>query len=156
MLTAHALRELMDYDQMTGVLTWRKNDRGVRAGMRAGAIYADGRRYVVIKSRRYLASRVAWLHVHGEWPSEIDHVNRERSDDRLANLRIATRSQNCANRDPWAKSGAWGVRYRYGKWQAYAPVDGQQRSLGTFASKQAAVMVATAARRKLHGDFAGA
>src|SRR5262245_33505102 len=98
-LTAERLREVLDYDPSTGVF----KSNGGRCGSRVGAtlvgtVRPDGYREIRIDWQRYLAHRLAWLHVHGSWPAgDIDHVNGNPSDNRIVNLRLATRTQNNAN-----------------------------------------------------------
>jgi hypothetical protein len=94
-LTADRLRSLVSYDSETGVFTWRVSRRGAKAGEIAGSVRADGRRLIRIDYERYLASRLAWLYVYGEWPSDlIDHIDRNHSNDAISNLRQATSQQN--------------------------------------------------------------
>lgn len=98
-LTAERLRELLTYDPETGEFRWRYT-RGCRArGQIAGTVTCLGYLTIAIDGRKYKAHRLAWLHVHGEWPyPEIDHINRIKLDNRLVNLRRATRAENNANR----------------------------------------------------------
>jgi hypothetical protein len=99
MTTQSELMALLHYEPMTGIFTWLV-DRGRRyiAGQRAGSIQTGGYRRIGIGGRLYAEHRLAWLYVHGTWPSEdIDHNNRDTTDNRIANLRLATDSQNLAN-----------------------------------------------------------
>lgn len=92
------LRELLDYDPETGVLTWKRRI-GKRAGSfnlryagtRAGTLRSDG--YIAVKVRNviYAAHRIIWAMVHGEWPECVRHRNRDDADNRLSNLHAATR-----------------------------------------------------------------
>ena len=111
-LTAQRLRELLEYDPETGVFKWRIAKRGpARRGSQAGSVARDGYVLIGVDGRRYLAHRLAWLHVHGEWPRyEIDHVNGDRADNRLPNLRVATLRVNRSNRRPAQRNSATGVR----------------------------------------------
>lgn len=138
-LTAQRLREVLDYDPQSGVFTWRISNNG-RQGQRAGSINTGGHRQIEIGGRSYVAHRLAWLHVHGEWPSlQLDHKNGQKDDNRLVNLRPATGSQNCANakrrRDNTSglKGVSWHPRQR--KWIARLGVDGRIRHLGCFEDK---------------------
>jgi hypothetical protein len=100
-MTAERVRELFSYDPETGVFVWRVTlGNAAVAGTTAGTIYKNGRRYITVEGQRYFAHRLAWLYVNGQWPTaQIDHRNRVRDDNRIANLREATNQQNCANRD---------------------------------------------------------
>jgi len=97
-MDAQLVRELFNYDPSTGVLIWRVK-RGCRAaGTFAGCLSPNGRWVVSIQGRLQYRYRVAWTHYYGSPPVvEIDHVNGISSDDRITNLRLATRKQNCEN-----------------------------------------------------------
>jgi hypothetical protein len=92
-LTATRLRELMTYDPHTGIFEWRK-----LVGRRknpAGCIDDKGYRIIRIAGRNHKAHRLAILYVQGRWPvGDTDHANGDRSDNRLVNLRAATRAEN--------------------------------------------------------------
>lgn len=105
-LTADILRHLLHYDPLTGEWTWVNPlpHSSVRPGDKAGRIMDNGRRQLRIASGFYYSSRLAWLYMTGEWPKDqIDHVNRLNGDDRWANLREATQSENSYNRS-WCES----------------------------------------------------
>jgi len=109
-IDAITLRQTFVYDAATG-LFYRVGRYPVRPSGRA-----DPKGYIVIKikGRVYFAHRLAWLYIYGEWPSEIiDHINRERDDNRICNLRDVSSSQNNLNRtlDPKGRgaSGRKGV-----------------------------------------------
>src|SRR5690349_6023774 len=75
-LTAEYLRAIISYAPDTGHFTWRISRSNVRAGERAGCSREDGYRLIRIDKTMYLEHRLAWLYVHGEWPSQfIDHIN---------------------------------------------------------------------------------
>lgn len=170
-LTAAQVRALLDYNPATGTLTWRERspaeftdgaypaERSAAAwnakfaGKPAGTVVANGYRYIRIKGRHYLAHRLAWLIVHGEWPAdEIDHVNHDRDDNRLANLRAVDRPENRKNLTRLArnKSGTTGVHwYRSrNKWQSQITVRGMRKTLGYFDDLADAIAARKAAERK--------
>lgn len=161
MITADELRALLDYDPETGVFKWRVNtSRKIRSGDTAGTTNERGYVRVGINKRMYAAHRLAWLHVHGLWPhDQIDHINGDRGDNRIANLRIATGSQNCRNttchRDN--RSGVKGVTFekRRRKWKAQILVSGRHRNLGCFDRIEDAASAYRAAAREHFGEFAG-
>lgn len=97
-LSIERLRALIDYNRDTGHLYWKAN------GQRAGAIQDKGYRTLEIDGKAYYAHRVAWFHHYGKWPEQdLDHINRERDDNRIENLRDVSRSENNRNRRSWAK-----------------------------------------------------
>lgn len=153
-LTAERLRELFSYDPETGIFVCRVSRRRARAGDVAGHI-SHGYVAIPIERRIYLAHRLAWLYVHGVWPSgEIDHINRIRSDNRMCNLRDATRAENAQNKPVQRnnKSGYRGVS-QYKKtsfWQARIKTNGRQIYLGHFATPEAASAAYASAAAVMH------
>ncbi len=93
------VRELLDYNPLSGVFTRKISKGGKPVGSVAGSIDRDGRRRITLKGVKYFSSRIAWLFLTGQDPgdAEIDHINRNRSDDSAINLRISTRVQNARN-----------------------------------------------------------
>src|SRR5690348_8622850 len=97
-LTQERLRECLSYEPRMGDFTWHKSRCRVKVGDMAGTPHPDGYVQINIGGRLYLAHRLVWLHVYGEWPiAYLDHINGVRDDNRLINLRPATHSQNKAN-----------------------------------------------------------
>jgi hypothetical protein len=143
------LHELLHYNPETGLFT--------RKGRIAGS--RDNRGYwrVGVAGSVSAAHRLAWFYVYGEWPSgPLDHINGDRLDNRIANLRIATPAQNAANVARWRgnTSGYRGVVYhrQCGKWQAQ--IGGRQRRyLGLFDDQREAHEVYHAEMVALFGEF---
>jgi hypothetical protein len=161
-LTRERLCELLDYDPATGVLTWKVTRKGgASRGEQAGWIETNGYRRLTVERRRYPAHHLIWMMVYGVWPpQEIDHKNRVRHDNRLSNLRLATRAQNLINTGKWSTntSGFKGA-YRPSatqKWRALISIDGKQRCLGYFATAEEAAAAYSAAAEKHYGEFAEA
>jgi hypothetical protein len=105
-LTVDELHQKLDYDPSTGMFQWRNvtRKRCHSVGWFKGSRNKKG--YLNIKIGRVLfqAHRLAWLHVHGNWPQfVIDHINRDKSDNRIENLRDVTVKENLANRAPFKK-----------------------------------------------------
>lgn len=153
-LDADRLRLLVSYDPETGEFR-----RIVRAGARPAGSLAGTRTkrgYVQIGAcgAFHLAHRLAWLWTHGEWPaSDIDHLNGDKSDNRIANLRAVTKSENMQNFRAARKdstSGLLGTSPSKGKWQAKIQVDGKTRHLGTFSTAEDAHRAYVSAKRDLH------
>ncbi len=162
MLTQQSLRELLDYDPKTGVFRWR-NDSPKRMGPKryAGQVATsfNGCNYaqLYIDGEKFIASRLAWLYMTGQWPEhQIDHINQNRMDDRWENLRAADRAQNCANRTLPSNntSGHRGVHFQQGRWLARITHRKVVYNLGLFANKEDAIKAREEAAIRLHGEFA--
>ena len=96
-LTAERLREALSYNPETGLFTRRIRCGRIAPGEIAGTIALNGYITISLDGRRYYAHRLAWLYVHGEWPQKLYHTNRDRADNRIANLRESTHAHNSAN-----------------------------------------------------------
>jgi HNH endonuclease len=97
-----ALHEELKYDPITGLWTWKINKKGPGAKIGAlagtiGIIHGVRRRLIKFKQEQYFAYRLAWFYMTQEWPTEIDHVNRDSLDDRWRNLREVTHAENIVN-----------------------------------------------------------
>lgn len=143
------LRQLLAYDSETGKLTWLPRSNG-RAGWNtqfAGTLALNslgdqGYRRGAIFDRVFLAHRVIWAMVHGEWPDQIDHINGDRSDNRLSNLRNVTGLENSRNQRVRSRiSGSIGVHWhnQRQKWQARIGVGGSDIYLGLYSDFDHAV-----------------
>ena len=99
-LSAERLRELLSYDSGTGDFRWLISRQGARLGVNIGdTSHRRGYRIIRINRRKYLAHRLAWLHVYGVWPEGgIDHIEGNTDNNSLGNLRAATHQQNNWNR----------------------------------------------------------
>lgn len=163
-LTAERAREVLSYDPKTGNLTWRKpTGKKPKVGNEAGCAHtqANGYQYVQvgIDGGRYRKTTVIWLIVHGCKPiGDIDHVNGNSTDDRLCNLREATRTQNMANKRMHKnnRSGIKGVFWdtQRKKWRAQVRKDRKNHYAGHFTDKYEAGAAYLAKARELHGNFA--
>lgn len=161
------LRQLLRYDPETGKLFWRQRDDAPRKwnvrftgreaftsvttyGYRQGTVNGCG---------GYKAHRVAWAIYHGAWPPmEVDHIDGDRQNNRIDNLRLATSSQNKFNRtvNPKSRSGLKGVEFdpRDGRFYAKIMANGRRHYLGCFANAEEAKFAYDRAAKSLHGDFA--
>ncbi len=136
-----AVVKKVDYNPDTGEFTLKRN------GKDAGSFMANGYRtlsaYAEGKCKNLLAHRVAWFITHGVIPKEIDHINRVRSDNRMANLRKAGRQDQAANTGMFSHntSGAKGVSWdkSRGKWESCIKVNQRKKHLGRFAEFDDAV-----------------
>jgi hypothetical protein len=161
-LTQARLRALLQYDPETGKFTRLIGVQGFAAGTEAGTFHPpSGYVYLGVDRKTYRAHRLAWFYMTGKWPVEdIDHANRDRADNRWANLREASRSQNNANgaRRRDNTSGAKGVSWdaKNKRWRAYIVSSGKQRHLGRFADYEAAKAAYVRAATDTFGEFANA
>jgi hypothetical protein len=155
-MISHArLLELVKYDPETGVFTRRKKSTRLHIGDVCGWKNGNGYIRFEIDGGRYHAHRLAWLYVTGEWPvGEIDHINRDKSDNRISNLRPASRSQNSANSP--RRSHLKGATFSRGRWRAQICHNYKNRHLGYFATEQAAHEAYLDAARECFGQFARA
>ena len=150
--TAEQARSRLDYDPATGEFHWSASVR-VCGGKRAGKTDLRGYRHIKLMGRSYLAHRLAWLYVMGEWPvDQIDHINGDRADNRFCNLRLATHAQNMQNRAIGKNntSGFMGVKFRRNKWRAEIRAFGNIRWLGSFNSPEEAHAAYLDAKQSMH------
>ena len=147
---------LLDYDQKTGVFTWKISRGGMaKCGSEAGATDSKGYRQIRINKRLYLAHRIAWLMVHGDLPLlHLDHIDRNPSNNAIANLRLCTHAENHQNVGLRvdSTSGVTGVSWlkTSNKWLAYIHANGKRHNLGRFLKFSDAVAARAAAKDKYH------
>lgn len=149
-ITADELRSILHYDPLTGVFTHRKSAGGRLAGSVAGSVDVDGYIKIGVLKHRYRAHRLAWLYTNGTWPkNQIDHINRNRSDNRICNLRDVTHQQNVQNAGNFCNntSGRKGVYWnkRDSCWSARFLLGDKYLSLGCFKTFDEAVAARAAA-----------
>lgn len=149
----------LNYNPDTGVFTWNASIKSYKAkvliGRRAGTINHYGYRIIGLGKKDYHESRLAWLIVHGCWPDgEIDHINCDPADNRIANLRPADRTQNNINRQLEAKntSGFKGVSW-HRKDKCWRVRLGQ-RFIGNFKDPAEGHQAYMAAATRLYGEYA--
>lgn len=162
------LLRVLECDPETGVLRWKRRDDSPRwsgryAGTVAGYVAPSGYVRVQYQGRPVQAHRVVWTLVNGDIPDglHIDHINGDPSDNRIANLRLATRSQNLAN-CRWGRKpnrlpqGVFKTnpksRYRL-PYRAQMSVNGKRVWLGTFATVEEAATAYRNAGKRLHGEY---
>lgn len=157
-ITAEDLRYFLDYNPATGDFLWKRatsHRARVTVGALAGYVTSHGYRRIEIRMQSYLAHRLAWLYVYGYLPSmDLDHRDGDRLNNRIDNLREATRSQNQQNTAKFkgASSRYLGVAMHKssGRWQSYISLDGKRRHLGTFDTQEEAYAAYLAAKSVLH------
>lgn len=159
MLSREEILELVYYDKDSGEILWKANSGAATLGRKCGWTRPDGYRQVYIKKHPLLLHRVIWLLENGEWPSKlIDHINGDKSDNRITNLRLANNEQNGRNSKIHLKnkSGERNVFWREGhkKWEVSVRVNKKTIYLGWFKDYEFACLVAQEARDKFHKEYA--
>ncbi len=154
------LRSLVEYDPETGVFRWKAPNKGkakvgqIINGWNAG----KGYKMVGLDFGRYYLHRLAWQYVHGREPlDQIDHINRNVTDNRICNLREANAAQNGWNqlRNRAGFKGVY-LERRTGKFFAAICCNRVKHHLGTFDTPEAAHHAYEAAAQKYFGEFARA
>lgn len=160
MLTLQRANELLRYDPESGLLTWKLARRnGFALGSLAGCESSNGYIRLKIDGVQYLAHRVAWFIHHSEWPpGPIDHVDTDRANNSISNLRLCTNSQNQQNQ-PLRKSNRSGVKgvswcAPLSRWHVQIRAAGNIHQGGYFINIDDAESAAIQLRTQLHGEFA--
>ena len=139
MLTQERLKQVVVYDPLTGLFLDN------RTGQERGHITKQGYRRIKVDNKNYLAHRLAVLFMTGEFPkNDVDHINRERNDNRWSNLRCVTRQENTFNQK------RFGVDYYRGKYRCRITLDGVTHYLGLFKTEQKAKDAYFALKDTLH------
>lgn len=149
------LLHLLSYAPESGLFTWKNpTSKRVMVGDVTGCPSDNGYLKIRLDGTLYLAHRLAWFYVYAQWPTaHIDHRNRIRSDNRIANLREATRVQNMANMSMLRTntSGTTGVTWdkRHAVWKAFIGT----KVLGSFPEKSDAVAARLSAQQEINGEY---
>jgi hypothetical protein len=145
------------YEPSTGIFTWAVSARGISAGKVAGSISIHGYRLIKLGRKPFRAGRLAWFLTHGEWPSgEIDHINGNKLDDRIANLRVVDRAGNSQNKGGAQKNnkscGLLGVTWnkQHRRWQSKIMANGIRYHVGYFNDPHEASAAYMEAKSRLH------
>ena len=155
------LKQLLHYDAPTGIFRWRfcKNRHMQPWDIAGVPTKRQGYIKIMINRKSYLAHRLAWLYVTGSMPkSHIDHINGDKADNRIQNLREADNATNHWNEPLRStnKSGHKGVWMNKNtkKWQTGLRFNGVQVSAGIFENLEDAASAIRALREKCHGEYA--
>jgi hypothetical protein len=148
------LMYLMHYDQDTGVFTRLTSNRRDRIGVTPGARNTNGHVQIRVDGVLHMAHRLAWLYVHGSFPQkQLDHINGDKTDNRISNLRHCSNKKNAENRkmSPRNTSGYRGVSFdkTRGKFKAYIGHEMRAIHIGLFAAVEDAAVAAKGARDEL-------
>ena len=155
-LTAQEVRKLLDYNPETGIFTWKSGVKSHLLNKQAGCRRKkDGCVVIGLKGKCYLAHHLAWLFVYDFWPkNEIDHINQNRSDNKIANLRDVDHRTNCQNYRIATKnnkvSGLLGAAYRDGRYYSRIRVGNKRITIGSFATAEEAHQAYIVAKRQHH------
>ena len=154
MLMQSKLKELLHYDQDTGLFRWIKSPRyGISDNGIAGYINF-GYIKIEISHITYKAHRLAWLYVFGYWPAgDVDHINGSRADNRISNLRVASRRMNNENQrvaQAKNKTGLLGVNSHGKRFKAQICFHGKKQHIGIYDTAQEAHEAYIKAKRELH------
>jgi hypothetical protein len=158
MITQSELKEVLNYDPNTGIFTWKqKTSNRIKVGAIAGNLHNCGYIELKVKGNRILAHRLAWLYEHGKLPSLIDHINGDKKDNRICNLRQASFAENAYNSKIRVdnKSGircvcwdnkrqSWGVRIK---------LEGKLKYFGNYKDLNEAAKIAEKYRKEYHASF---
>jgi hypothetical protein len=163
-LTAEYVRSILEYNPGTGVFRWkwrddaRKSHNTRYAGTVAGCAKPSGYVVITINKRLYQSHRLAWLYVHGAWPpKDLDHIDGDKPNNRIANLRLATKQENSRNVG-LQKNNSTGIKGVFWdkqnqKFRANISNDGKTIYLGLFQTLAEAAAARHAAEIKYFGDF---
>lgn len=155
MIEDQAIRERVKYDADSGAFYVRGK---TKTFLLKGHRRKDGYVEISVKNKTYLAHRLAFFLTTGEWPENVDHINMDRADNRLVNLRAADRSLNMANTKSHkdSKTGLKGVTFDKPtrKFRAQVMVAGRQNYLGIYDCPAAANFAYQVAASRLFGKFA--
>ena len=144
-ITRERLKEIFLFDEEKGIFYWKISpSNNIKVGDIAGKGSVKGYKRVSIDNSSYLIHRLVWLWHFGYIPDEIDHVNHDRSDNRLCNLREVTHIDNCRNESKKSNntSGYNGVIWHKSakKWSAQITVNRKNHYLGLFNTKEEALL----------------
>ena len=132
------IKSILDYDPTSGEFRW------INSGKKAGCTHkSSGYRHIKINSVTYQAHRIAWCYMNCDTPMSIDHINGDKSDNRIENLRVVTDSENQKNQKKYRtnNSGFTGVHWHSfsNKWRADITVNRKKKTIGYFDCKQDAI-----------------
>ena len=157
------LKEFLDYNPDTGIFIWKKQvAQNIKVGQEAGAMNSNGYIQIRFKNSPYLAHRLAYYMYYGIHPLEklVDHIDGDKTNNKIDNLRLATNPQNSMNRVNLNRNNTSGVigvccHKRFKKWQAQIIVNKVYKYLGSFTNKEEAIKARREAEIKYFGDFRG-
>lgn len=154
LLTQARLKELLSYDPETGSFWSVVGRKGVKnKSTPVGCNKTDGYRICYLETVRYYEHRLAWLYVYGVWPDHVDHINGNKSDNRISNLRSVSgpvNRQNIKRAYITSTTGILGISKNKKRWSARIGISNKTICLGTFDTKKEAHEAYIVAKRRLH------
>lgn len=158
MLISDEVLSYISYCPRTGFIRWIRNYSKMRAGDVAGYQDKDGYRRIRFKGVACAEHRLAWRIVYGRWPEmDVDHINGIRNDNRIENLRLASKTENQQNKEAWKTSRGKSSRFigcsfhkKSQKWHASIRVNGRPIYLGGFFNEEDAAKAYRDAKIKYH------
>lgn len=156
-MTQAELKALLKYNPDTGIFTWlsSKSNNSIKANSIAGSKNNKGYWRIKINNQEHQAHRLAWLYIYGELPKNfIDHINGNRSDNRICNLREATSQQNAFNQKMSSRntSGVKGVHWSKADNAWIIKING--KLVGFTKDFFESCCISFSSRAKLHGEYA--
>jgi hypothetical protein len=150
------VKELFDYCDGKLIRKVKTSNR-VKVGDIAGTIHPSGYVHIRVNGHLYKAHRLIFLWHHGYIPKYIDHIDRNKSNNKIENLRCATASENVYNTDV-RKNNTTGLKGVYwhqptSKWRVKASINGKQKHIGLFDSKESAYSAYCDVVKKNYGEF---
>jgi len=157
-LTHEDLLYYTSYDPINGGLIWRRKKARANSGDRVGGFDLDGYVTTGINGKKYRVARLVWFYIHKEWPQgHIDHIDRNKSNDRIENLRVVTIKENNINRASSKQQRKlnlpkW-VTPHGKKYRSCVRANGKIHKFGPFDTPEEAHDVAANFAKKHHGEF---
>jgi hypothetical protein len=154
-LTQSYLKELFNYDPDTGNLIWKASRGRIKINSIAGYLMPTGYIRIGINYKHYYAHQLIWLWCKGILPKELDHINNNKSDNKLSNLRLCNRIQNQRNTKAYKNNstGYKGVYFFYKKFRARLFYNGKHINLGGFNTAKEAHLAYCKKGKELYGEF---
>ncbi|WP_444668470.1 HNH endonuclease signature motif containing protein [Cereibacter changlensis] len=150
------IRQHLRYCEETGKLFWLHRRQGRRFDKPAGNLELDGYRRICIDGERYMAHRLTWIYHNGDIPEglQIDHIDHNKDNNSIENLRTATEAENQANRVFESNPYGRGVELSGNFFRAKIGVNGRSIKLGTFEKVEEAQITYAQAAARHHAKFA--
>jgi len=141
------IKDVISYDPFTGILTRKINRAKHLAGEVVGSVNGNGYLTTKFKSKSIKCHQIAWFLTYDYWPKEIDHIDGNRLNNKLENLREVTRQENVRNTQVYKNSpfNIHGISKRGNKYRAYITVNNKLIQLGSHLKLETAIIIRKAA-----------